>query len=102
MDDLACNGSESRLDECRFGGFGNHNCQHSEDVSLTCNHNDPLVEGEVRLVDERATMTDVTGRSEVAHNNQWGTVCDDKFDVIDAGVACRQLGHSAIGTTIES
>jgi deleted-in-malignant-brain-tumors protein 1 len=34
MDDLACTGSESRLDECSRSS--RHNCVHSEDVELTC------------------------------------------------------------------
>ena len=37
------------------------------------------------------------GRVEVCNNNVWGTVCSYKWEAADAKVACKQLGHSAIG-----
>ena len=36
LDDLVCNGSETRLIDCPHFGIGNHNCQHFEDAGVIC------------------------------------------------------------------
>jgi hypothetical protein len=36
MDDVSCGGSEIILASCSFNGWGNHNCDHGEDVGVCC------------------------------------------------------------------
>lgn len=36
MDDVRCWGNESSVLQCQHAGWGNHNCDHSKDVSVNC------------------------------------------------------------------
>ena len=45
--------------------------------------------GDLFLVDG---WSELEGRLEVCYNNQWGTVCDDRWTDGSTKVACRQLG----------
>lgn len=40
---------------------------------------------------------DHEGRVEICFNHQFGTICDDHWDRLDAGVICNQLGYSRDG-----
>ena len=50
--------------------------------------------GAIRL---EGGVDNTEGRVEICINDQWGTVCDEMWDVSDAAVVCRQLGLNYTG-----
>jgi len=157
LDNVACDGSELNIAQCRHRGFNVHNCDHNEDAGVVCsgilvteknwvlgkdvvrgpdwewqdqdggagnrgilllpskkqkgwvhvswkwiqNTNSHTyrigAEGKYDLIyadniDIRlAGGNDTAGRVEILYNGQWGTICDDQWDILDAEVVCRQL-----------
>ncbi|CAG2194246.1 Neurotrypsin,Scavenger receptor cysteine-rich type 1 protein M130,Scavenger receptor cysteine-rich domain-containing group B protein,Soluble scavenger receptor cysteine-rich domain-containing protein SSC5D,Scavenger receptor cysteine-rich type 1 protein M160,Deleted in malignant brain tumors 1 protein [Mytilus edulis] len=83
MDDVSCNGHESSLKSCSFGGWGTHNCGTGENVGIRCYGG---CAGDLWLIGGNSY-----GRLHIYHSGSWGTICDDNFGSKDALVVCKQL-----------
>ncbi|XP_022097501.1 uncharacterized protein LOC110982977 isoform X2 [Acanthaster planci] len=89
---VACNGSESNIEQCNRSRWFNQSCSYGEDAGVTCgeNYTNPAPSTTIRLVYGR---TPNEGTVEVYHDCFWGTIYDPGWDIRDANVVCRQLGY---------
>ncbi|XP_061095007.1 deleted in malignant brain tumors 1 protein-like [Conger conger] len=88
LGDVRCSGNESSLTQCQHPGFGSNLCSHSTDVGVICS-----VKNVFHIVTRLVNGSDqCSGRVEIYHVGQWGTVCDNSWNMNDAEVVCRQAG----------
>ncbi|CAG2216780.1 unnamed protein product [Mytilus edulis] len=96
LDDVDCLGSEDRLLNYSYDSYTG-DCGHQHDigvhVSFACQKT-----GTLRLLEGSNTNE---GRLEVYTQDTWGTVCVNNFDLIDATIACHQLGYCS-GNALQS
>ncbi|NXG67986.1 C163A protein, partial [Baryphthengus martii] len=84
LDDIECHGNESTLSECKHEEWGQNDCRHGEDAGVTCSGKSQRF----RLVNG---STACEGRVEVQVLGTWGTLCDSRWDLLDAHVLCHHL-----------
>ncbi|GLD67207.1 deleted in malignant brain tumors 1 protein-like protein [Lates japonicus] len=89
MDDLECTGHEESLTDCPHRGFGEHDCDHTEDAGVECSETVRLTNG----------TDQCSGRVEIFHNGNWGKMCNNNWGLKEATVVCKELG---CGTPQES
>ncbi|XP_071810116.1 neurotrypsin-like [Asterias amurensis] len=83
MDRVACRGTEPYISECSFVCDGFQPCNST--AGVVCKPNT------IRLAGE---SNGTSGRVEIYKDGYWGAICDNDWDITDAGVACRQLGFA--------
>jgi hypothetical protein len=62
---------------------------------LVLGADDPLAEATprtVRLGGDQTVKAPYEGNVNLFHDDEWGTVCDDRWGLVDGNVLCRQLG----------
>ncbi|XP_022099140.1 scavenger receptor cysteine-rich domain-containing group B protein-like [Acanthaster planci] len=85
MSRVSCKGTEKRLADCPFVCTSPRQCNNSREAGVICKPNS------IRLV---GGPNRTSGRVEVHKDGNWGTICDNDWDLTDASVLCRQLGFS--------
>ncbi|XP_050784188.1 soluble scavenger receptor cysteine-rich domain-containing protein SSC5D-like [Gopherus flavomarginatus] len=89
LNDVRCTGTEAAITECRAKPRGVHNCTHGEIAGVVCSGLSISEPAQLQLVNGPLHCA---GRVEVFLSQQWGTVCDDDWDFLDARVVCKQQG----------
>ena len=127
LDYVECTGNESSIFNCTHQGIGVHSSsywctRHYYDASAVCykgkhyihlnnyycflmlkqlykqyNYCIMSTDGKLRL-NGPGSNTVTTGQVQVSVNGEWGTVCDNAWNLDDATVACHQLGYSGAWT----
>ncbi|XP_061211274.1 deleted in malignant brain tumors 1 protein-like, partial [Neopsephotus bourkii] len=101
MDGVNCTGMEVALSSCGSKGWGKSDCDHGNDAGVVCADTPmhPIATRtgptELRLVNGSDRCS---GRLEVRHHSQWGTVCDRAWGTPEATVVCRELGCGALAS----
>ena len=114
FESVHCTGTENTLLDCPHTSVGNHFCniENPEIIAIQCKGKVTFLRCKYILVKEIADCEDgevrladgthyTNGRVEICLSGIWSSVCsDDKWDVVDASVVCKELGFQTTGYAV--
>ncbi|XP_072883143.1 lysyl oxidase homolog 4-like [Hemitrygon akajei] len=106
---VLCSGNEPHLSECGLqlsAGKKRHPCEGGMHAVVGCVPGPAFSQGsgsrfrkayraEQPLVRLKGGAQTGEGRVEVLKNGKWGTICDDRWNLVTASVVCRELGFGS-------